>query len=338
MADYEKYICTTLHKRHLLPGPKPEERDMLAADGLRIKMEHILWVDEDIIPGAYYNESAWIWPSSYPGQITPDELAKRTTPNAPMFPHVHDVPEILSWWGTNLDDPEDTSSMGMIMGDEEVMLDKSWVAYIPAGMMHMPTKPAGGRVTDKPVWHWTFAPGMYTREKEVHEEDAKHTTDLPRPGAPKKNTKESLKYFVFAGDQKDIKRPDFMMEINPEFFRHIACIDEKIIPGCELGCDTFSILPGDTSKSGIQIMDPHASSHGTIINLTSLNYDSITDLAAEAELWIGGEKHIITKGFGVYIPPNVEQGPLVVRNVKKQLFFMMSFPVGEGIKKFPGGK
>ena len=69
-----------------------------------------------------------------------------------------------------------------------------------------------------------------------------------------------------------------------------------------------------------------------------MNFEDVTDLAAEVELWIGGEKHVIHKCFGAYIPPGVEQGPLIIRNIRKQVFFMMSHPVGEGIGKYPGGK
>jgi len=86
MGKYDKFICTTLHKRHMLPGPEPEQRDKLAAEGLRISMEHVLWIDSDVIPGAYYGESTWIWPQSYPGQITDEEQARRTTSIKPMFP------------------------------------------------------------------------------------------------------------------------------------------------------------------------------------------------------------------------------------------------------------
>jgi hypothetical protein len=70
MAQYDKYICTELKKRHMLPGPTPEERDKLAAEGLRISMEHVLWIDDEVIPGAYYGESTWVWPQSYPNQIS----------------------------------------------------------------------------------------------------------------------------------------------------------------------------------------------------------------------------------------------------------------------------
>ncbi len=334
MGKYDKYICTTLKKRHMLPGPNPEERDKFAAEGVRIAMEHVLWIDDEVIPGAYYGESTWIWPSSYPNVITWDEVMKRSSDDMPMFPHAHEFPELLSWWGTDPDHPEDTSTMGMIMGDEEIPLDRSWVAYIPAGMMHMPTRPAGGRVTDRPVCHWTSGPGFYTREKEGHGGEEDHKIDVPVPGAPKKKTHENLKYFVFGGDQKDIKKPDYMRELDPEYARHIAYIDEEVIPGCEFGCDTMWLMPGQ--KSDMLIMDGHTLPHGTSITLTAMNFDDITDLAAEVELWIGKEKHIINKSFGAYIPPDLEQGPLIIRNITKQMFFMMSHPVGKGIKKYRG--
>jgi hypothetical protein len=118
----------------------------------------------------------------------------------------------------------------------------------------------------------------------------------------------------------------------------VAYIDETVIPGAEFGCDTLWLLPGDKSKSGQIIMDAHTLPCGTSITLTSMNYADITDLAAEAELWIGGEKHIIHKSFGAYIPPGVEQGPLIVRNITQQTFFMMTHPIGEGIKKYSGKK
>ena len=36
MGQYDKYICTTLEKRHLLPGPTPEQRERLTAMGKRL--------------------------------------------------------------------------------------------------------------------------------------------------------------------------------------------------------------------------------------------------------------------------------------------------------------
>jgi hypothetical protein len=338
MGKYDKFICTTLHKRDRLPGPTPEQRDQLASEGLRISMEHVLWIDSDVIPGAYYSEATWIWPQSYPGQITAEELAKRFTSANPMFPHPHDFPELLSWWGSDPDHPEDYSEMSMIMGDEEIRLERGFVAYIPTGMMHMPKRIPDGKVSSKPVNHWTFGPGVYLREPNVHKtaENAQH--DEPQkeyktiPGK-----KDNLKYIIFDGDQKNVKKPDYMCELDPRFFRHMAYIDDTIIPDAEIGCDTMYLLPGEGSKEGQIIMNAHTLPHGCSIAITAMNYDDITQLAAEAELWIGGEKHIIHKSFGAYIPPNVEQGPLIVRNITKQLFVMLAFPVGAGMQKYTGG-
>jgi hypothetical protein len=329
MGTYEPYICTELFKQDMLPGPNPEERKKLAARGQRISMEHVLWLDKDIIPSAFYGETTWVWPQHYPGQIPPDELARIPSNPKPMFAHVHDFPELLSWWGTDPDHPEDTSGMAMIMGDEEIPLPASWVAYIPAGIQHMPVRPSGARVTSNPVCHWTSGPGYYTREEE-HPEDSRQQ---PVPGHPLKTTQENLKYFVFGG-QHSAARPAFMCRTDPRYTRPIAIINDEVIPGAEFGCETMWLLPGDHSASGQKLMEKHTEPFGTTIVIHAMNYDDITDLCAEAELWIGGEKHIIRKSFGAFIPPNVEQGPLIIRNIEKQLFFLMSYPVGQGIGKY----
>ena len=144
------------------------------------------------------------------------------------------------------------------------------------------------------------------------------------------------KYMVY-GTRQDIKRPDYMRPFDPQYTRPMAYIDQTVIPDAEFGCDTRWLLPGDNSKAGQLIMDAHTAPYGTSIVFSSMNYDDITDLCAEVELWIGGEKHIINKDFGAYIPPNVEQGPLAIRDIKRQTFFMISYPMGDGIKKYPGG-
>ncbi len=335
MAKYDKYICTQLFKREMLPGPTPQQRDQLGAEGLRISMEHVLWIDDDIIPGSYYGESTWIWPRSYPNQIPPEELAKRFANARPMFPHAHDFPELLSWWGTDPDHPEDTTTMGMLIGDEEIPLERSWVAYIPAGMPHMPIKVPGGRVTARPVCHWTSGPGSYTREKEPSDGDTEQKKEPTVTTVRKAGVMKNSEYIIL-GNKPGVKRPSYMCRTDSKYIRPVAYIDETVIPGAEFGCDTMWLLPGEKSRAGQLIMDEHTLPHGTSITMTAMNYEDITDLCAETELWIGGEKHIINKSFGAYIPPDVKQGPLIIRNITRQIFFMISHPVGEGIKKYRG--
>ena len=91
------------------------------------------------------------------------------------------------------------------------------------------------------------------------------------------------------------------------------------------------------AKSSEQVMEAHTLPHGTMITLTAMNYDDLTGLAAEADLYIDGEKHTLTKTLGASTPPNVEVGPLVIRNMQKQMFLNVTHPVGTGIAKFRGG-
>jgi len=340
MGKYDKYIINQLYKRDRLPGPTPENRDILAQEGKRMSMEHLLWLDSDVIPGSYYGESTWLWPSNYPNQGDPKELADRGMANMkPMFPHAHSFPELLSWWSSDVDDPTTIGSMGMIMGDELIPLDNSWVAYIPAGMMHMPTRGTGNKVSQVPGVHWTSGPGTYTRDKdgkEVEDEQKEAQTEVKTvPGK-----QENLKYFVLGGQQKveDIKKPDYMTPIAPKYYRHMAYIDEKVIPGCEFGCDTFFLMPGITPGPDIKVIEKSTLPYGRQITFTANNYEHLKELGAECEFWIGGEKHIVAMAFGAYVPPDVEVGPVILKNITRQIFFMMSRPVGEGIKKYPGGK
>jgi hypothetical protein len=336
MGKYDNLICTKLYKRENLPGPTPEQRDELAKEGLRISMEHVLWIDSDVIPGAYYGESTWIWPPSYPHQISYADLAKRYPKNQkPMFPHDHNFPELLSWWGTDPDHPENTGSMGMLMDDEDIPLDGSWVAYVPAHMKHMPTRGTGKKVAAIPVCHWTSGPGgMYDREKEG--EEAKKQQQESMPANIKKTGPFKYEKYIVNSYKKNVKRPSFMRDTDPQYMRGVAYIDNDVIPDAEFGCDTQWLLPGDKSPKGQQMMVEHSVPHGTSFTFTAMNYDDITDLCAEVEFWIGGEKHIINKSFGAYIPPDVKQGPLIIRNIKKQIFFMMSYPIGAGVKKYSG--
>jgi hypothetical protein len=338
MGQYDRYICTTLQKRHMLPGPTPEQRDKLAAAGKRISMEHVLWIDADVIPGAYYGESTWIWPADYLNQVSWQELIKQGMAAPGMYPHVHDFPELLSWWGTDPDHPEDTNSMAMLMGDEVIPLEKSWLAYIPANLPHMPTRAAGTRVTKKPVCHWVSGPGgVYTREhSEKEEKPAARKKEPAKPAAPEKTADLQYARYMVYGTRPGQKRRDFMLPYEPGYVRPMAYIDETVIPDAEFGCETLWLLPGAKSKIGCRMMEAHKEPHGTSIVFAAMNYPDITDLCAEVELWIGGEKHIINKGFGAYIPPGVAQGPMIIRNVTRQIFYMMSYPIGAGIEKYRG--
>ena len=341
MGQYDKYICTTLEKRHLLPPPTPEQRDRLAAMGRRIPMEHVHWIDEDVIPGAYYGETTWMWPPEYPNQVMWEQLAAEGFSTPTMFPHAHGFPELLSWWGANPDDSADIDPMGMQIGDEIIPLRVEL-----GGVRPRPTCPtcpysaAACAARSTPGRRCTGRRGRvaFTRWGTTTRSGTPAKRQQGRPIARVVDPRESkyARYIVY-GTDPGIKRPDYMRPLDPVYSRPMAYIDQTVIPDAEFGCDTRWLLPGDTSKAGQVIMDAHTLPHGSTIACVAYNYDDITDLCAEVELWIGGEKHVVNKGFWAYIPPNVSQGPMIVRNISKPVALIMSWPMGAGIEKYPGG-
>ncbi len=213
-----KYICTTL---------KEEVRLKEAANppGKRI-MDHIIWMDNEVIPGAFYSEVVWFWP----GVIrTPEEQRKKPG----LAEHTHPFDEVLAYLGT---DPKDPSDLGgeieFWLGGKQFNLTKSFMVYIPAGMKHCPLK----HITiNRPIFHFTMGPGtMYTWE-----------------GAKEKSPEleDKSKYFIF-GDKPNLKLPEFRHPIPPGGSKHVF---EKVYQGLNDALKKFKGVLVENKRLSISV-------------------------------------------------------------------------------------
>jgi len=153
MADskYGKYIVTELKQNIELPGfRRGQEIGQGLVDGVRRRMEHVIWMDSEVVPGSFYSECVWFWPGQMP---PPGE-----TGGPPA--HTHPFDEVITFFGTNFEDPHDLGGeIELWLEDEKFVLTKSFLAYVPAGMRHCPLKIL--RV-DRPIFHFTLSPAkMY---------------------------------------------------------------------------------------------------------------------------------------------------------------------------------
>ena len=154
-SRYGKYICTDLKEGVVMPGFKgPQTIGQGYLDGYRRPLEHVIWMDGEVIPGAFYAECTWQWPPSMkyqrPRVISPEEAKKWPG----IQPHTHDFHEVLTMFGTNFDDPTDLcGEVEFWLEDEKFIIDKSFIAYIPAGMTHCPLKTLR---QDAPFFHYTI--------------------------------------------------------------------------------------------------------------------------------------------------------------------------------------
>ena len=116
--------------------------------------------------------------------------------------------------------------------------------------------------------------------------------------------------------------PAFRHDGESKFVKRILTLDGQTVPGAEFYSETKWIVPGDTSKEGILLVDSHTHTFGELIGFCGFDYDDLIDLGAEIEFVVDNERHIITKSFAAFIPAGVQHGPLIVRNVRKPIFHM----------------
>ena len=114
------------------------------------RAHRIVYLDSEVFPGAdFYVEALWFWPRD----VNPDE-----PPGVPA--HTHPFDEVIAFFGTNPDDLHDLcGEVELWIDGEKNLIDKSFMAFIPAGTEHCPLQI---KRIDRPIFHFTAGPGeMY---------------------------------------------------------------------------------------------------------------------------------------------------------------------------------
>jgi hypothetical protein len=133
---YEKYVITKAKSDLTLPEFRRQHR--FAVEG---NMTHVIYVDDDIIKGAFYAECVWFWKGS-------DKLL--------VDAHTHPFDEVITFFGTDPDHPQDLcGEVEIWLEDEQYILTKSSLLFVPKGMKH---GPLFIRRVDRPIFHFTAGP------------------------------------------------------------------------------------------------------------------------------------------------------------------------------------
>jgi hypothetical protein len=137
-----KYIVTDVKPDKLFPGEKAFAGR--TAENKPSMPTHVMWLDSDVIKGAFYSECVWIWP-----ECSSEKPAAEA--------HQHEFLEVVTFFGTNFEDPRDLGGEVELWleGDKHVMT-RSFLAYIPAGMTHCPLIV---RNVKRPIFHFTVGLG-----------------------------------------------------------------------------------------------------------------------------------------------------------------------------------
>jgi hypothetical protein len=128
---YEKYVIQEL-------------KAPISAEGAATYAEwatRILWLDEDIVPGAFQVNCSWYNKPSKHGATA----------------HRHDYDEVIAFFGGDPDNPTDLcGEVEFWIEDEKYTLTKSTLIFAPAGIKHCPLEVIRA---DRPIFHFTVVMG-----------------------------------------------------------------------------------------------------------------------------------------------------------------------------------
>jgi hypothetical protein len=110
----------------------------------------ILWMDENVVPGAFHLNTAWYL------------KAAATLENVP---HAHAEDEIIGFLGSNPDKPEDLNGeIELWIDGEQHIITRSAMVFVPGGLKHCPLIL---RRVDRPIFHYTVVPGKQYIKNEL---------------------------------------------------------------------------------------------------------------------------------------------------------------------------
>jgi hypothetical protein len=94
----------------------------------------------------------------------------------------------------------------------------------------------------------------------------------------------------------------------------VAYLDDKVINGA------FYVETCWFRKATPPGPKTHVHDHDEVLAFFGTNPKDSHDLGGEVELWIDGEKHLLTKSFIAFIPKGIKHCPLRVTRVDRPIF------------------
>ena len=134
------------HGKYVITEPKPNIIVPPWAGNLSPETStRMMYLDGEYVKGAFYVECCWFWPTDKEDKGSPE-------------PHTHDYGEVLAFFGTNWDNPQELGAeIELWIENEKNLVNQSFLAFIPAGTVHCPLKIVK---INRPVFH--FAAGQGT--------------------------------------------------------------------------------------------------------------------------------------------------------------------------------
>ena len=283
-SKYGKYVITELHT----PKFAPEFIERYKKFATRI-----LWMDENVVEGAFQMNCSWYLKPSPAGTEA----------------HVHDVDEILGFFGNDFNDPYNLhGEIELWLGDKQFIITKSAMVFIPAGMKHCPLII---KRVDQPIFHFSVVTsGTYVQQQ----------------GESQAPVGDYDKYVI-----TDLKIPEEKLKIAEAYSRYatrILWLDEHVVEGAFHMNTAWYLRPAATLEDVSHVHDTDE-----IIGFMGNDPANPSDLGGEIEIWMEDEKQVITKSAMVFVPAGMNHCPLILKRVDRPIFHFTTVPGKQYIKE-----
>ena len=213
--------------------------------------------------------------------------------------HIHDFDEFLGFIGTRgQENPYDLGGeMEVWLGGEKYLITKSCLIYVPKGLKHCPIR--FNRV-DSPILF--FSGGMAT-------EYSRTATEFQDDKGAERNYAKYISYEVNPNkvSPESRKRTAERRAKTNSTVESTRLLDLDAIEGAPY-IDFVWLWKGSEQGPNHQA---HSHDWGEVFGFVGTKgQQDPHNLGGEMELWLGGEKHLLTKSCLVYVPPGLEHCPL----------------------------
>ncbi|MCX7912661.1 MAG: hypothetical protein N2506_06875 [Dehalococcoidales bacterium] len=101
------------------------------------------------------------------------------------------------------------------------------------------------------------------------------------------------------------------------FPTHVAWLDGEVVPGA-FYVEAVWVWPGCASER--PAAEAHRHDFPEAIGFFGTDFYHPRDLGGEVELWLDGERHVMTQSFVAFVPAGMEHCPLIMRRVERPIF------------------
>jgi hypothetical protein len=106
--------------------------------------------------------------------------------------------------------------------------------------------------------------------------------------------------------------------LRPEDQTEVLLLDDDVVKGAFV-VDTVWFWPERVTRTESDVK-PHKHNYDEVLAIFGTNPKDPHDLGGELELWLGDEKHIITKSALIFLPKGLQHGPVRFTKMDRPIF------------------